>query len=67
MGKEKILKIIRAKEDRKKALAEKSDKATTVEELRSINEDIKRIKTEIEELLITTRCHGCFSIFRVKI
>lgn len=50
MGKEKILKIIRAKEDRKKALAEQSDKATTVEELRSINEDIKRINDEIEEL-----------------
>lgn len=50
MGKEKILKIIRAKEDRKKALAEKSDKATTVEELRSINEEIKRINGEIEEL-----------------
>ena len=50
MGKEKILKIIRAKEDRKKALAEQSDKATTVEELRSINEDIKRINSEIEEL-----------------
>lgn len=50
MGKEKVLKIIRAKEDRKKALAEKSDKATTVEELRSINEDIKRINAEIEEL-----------------
>ena len=50
MGKEKILKIIRAKEDRKKALAEQSDKATTVEELRSINEDIKRINAEIEEL-----------------
>lgn len=50
MGKEKILKIIRAKEDRKKALAEQSDKATTVEELRSINEDIKRINGEIEEL-----------------
>ena len=50
MGKEKILKIIRAKEDRKKALAEKSDKETTVEELRSINEDIKRINSEIEEL-----------------
>lgn len=50
MGKEKILKIISAKEDRKKALAEKSDKATTVEELRSINEEIKRINGEIEEL-----------------
>lgn len=50
MGKEKILKIIRAKEDRKKALAEQSDKATTVKELRSINEDIKRINAEIEEL-----------------
>lgn len=50
MGKEKILKIIRAKEEHKKALAEKSDKATTVEELRSINEDIKRINGEIEEL-----------------
>lgn len=50
MDTEKILKIIRAKEDRKKALAEQSDKATTVEELRSINEDIKRINAEIEDL-----------------
>ena len=50
MGKEKILKLIRAKEERKKELAEKSDKATTVEELRSIGEDIKRVNDEIEEL-----------------
>ena len=50
MDTKKIMKIIRAKEDRKKALAEKSDKATTVEELRSINEEIKRINGEIEEL-----------------
>lgn len=50
MNKEKIMKLIRAKEERKKELAEKSDKATTVEELRSINEDIKHINTEIEEL-----------------
>lgn len=50
MDTKKIMKIIRAKEDRKKALAEQSDKATTVEELRSINEDIKRINSEIEEL-----------------
>lgn len=50
MDKEKILKLIRAKEERKKELAEKSDKATTVEELRSIGEDIKRVNDEIEEL-----------------
>lgn len=50
MNREKILKLIRAKEDRKKALAEQSDKATTVEELRSIGEDIKRVNDEIEEL-----------------
>lgn len=50
MNREKILKLIRAKEERKKELAEKSDKATTVEELRSIGEDIKRVNNEIEEL-----------------
>ena len=50
MNREKILKLIRAKEDRKKALAEQSDKATTIEELRSIGEDIKRVNNEIEEL-----------------
>ena len=50
MDTKKIMKIIRDKEARKKELVEKSDKATTVEELRSINEDIKRINGEIEEL-----------------
>ena len=50
MNKEKIMKLIRAKEERKKELAEKSDKATTVEELRSIGEEIKRINGEVEEL-----------------
>ena len=48
MNREKILKLIRAKEERKKELAEKSDKSTTVEELRSIGEDIKRVNNEIE-------------------
>lgn len=50
MDTKKIMKIIRDKEARKKELVEKSDKATTVEEMRSINEDIKRINGEIEEL-----------------
>ena len=50
MNKEKFMKLIRAKEERKKELAEKSDKATTVEELRSIGEEIKRINGEVEEL-----------------
>lgn len=50
MDTKKIVKIISDKEARKKELVEKSEKATTVEELRSINEDIKRINSEIEEL-----------------
>ena len=50
MDTKKIVKIISDKEARKKELVEKSEKATTVEELRSINEDIKHINTEIEEL-----------------
>ncbi|WP_288763781.1 phage major capsid protein [uncultured Mitsuokella sp.] len=50
MDTKKILKIIRDKEARKKELVERSEKATTVEELRSINEDIKHINAEIKDL-----------------
>jgi HK97 family phage major capsid protein len=50
MDTKKIMKIIRDKEARKKELVEKSDKATTVEELRSIGEEIKRINDDVEEL-----------------
>lgn len=42
--------LIKAKEEQRKKLQEKSDAATTVEEARSIGEQLKTLKTEIQTL-----------------
>ena len=48
--KDKLLKMIAKKEEARQKLAERSEKATTVEELRSINHEIDAINHDIAEL-----------------
>lgn len=50
MKKELILKMLKAKNERKQQLADKSKTVESVEELRSINAELERINSEIDNL-----------------
>ena len=48
--KERLMKLLKAKEEARQALVERSEKSENVEELRQIQAEITAINNEIEEL-----------------
>ena len=48
--KKRLLKILKAKQERKQALGKKANETESIEELRSINTELETLNSEIEEL-----------------
>lgn len=48
--KKRLLKILKAKQERKQALGKKANETESIEELRSINTELETLNAEIEEL-----------------